>query len=160
MLNPEKVIISKATNNKIPYDLLLTADPSKETIKDYLYRGETFIAEHEGSVVGVYVLIRTRPQTVELVNLAVHESVQNLGLGKKLVLNAIKEAKEMGAKTVELGTGNAGIGQLALYQKCGFRIVGIDRDFFLRHYEEEIYENGIQCVDMVRLALNIESEEV
>lgn len=27
----------------------------------------------------------------------------------------------------------------------------IDRDFFTRHYEEPIFENGLECRDMVRL---------
>jgi hypothetical protein len=44
---------------------------------------------------------------------------------------------------------------LALYQKCGFRIVGVDLDFFIRHYPEKIYENGIQCRDMIRLSLDL-----
>lgn len=67
-------------------------------------------------------------------------------------MNAIQTAKSKGYKTIEVGTGNSSIGQLALYQKCGFRITGIDMDFFIKHYPEEIFENGIQCRDMVRLS--------
>lgn len=37
----------------------------------------------------------------------------------------------------------------------GFRMTGIDRDFFIRHYSEEIFENGIQVVDMVRLSQDL-----
>ena len=74
------------------------------------------------------------------------------GIGKFLVKDAIKRAKGKGYKTIEIGTGNSSIGQLALYQKCGFRITGIDKDFFIRNYGEEIFENGIQCQDMLRLA--------
>lgn len=44
---------------------------------------------------------------------------------------------------------NSGIHQFYLYQKCGFRITGVDRNFFLTHYTEKIYENGIQCRDMI-----------
>lgn len=57
----------------------------------------------------------------------------------------------MGFETVEIGTGNSSIDQLAFYQKCGFRIAAIDPDFFIRHYPEPIFENGIQCRDMIRL---------
>ncbi|MNP84355.1 putative N-acetyltransferase YvbK [compost metagenome] len=69
--------------------------------------------------------------------------------------HAIQNARLLGAKTIEVGTGNSSVGQLALYQKCGFRITGIDRDFFIRHYSEEIVENGIKVVDMIRLTLDI-----
>lgn len=36
-----------------------------------------------------------------------------------------------------------------------FRITGIDRDFFIRHYDEEIFENGIQVIDMIRLSQDL-----
>ncbi|MBG9946023.1 GNAT family N-acetyltransferase [Brevibacillus formosus] len=138
-----------------PMDLLLLADPSVRLVKDYLQRGHCYVAVLEESIVGVYVLIPTRPDTIELVNVAVDEAHQGIGIGKKLVLHSIEVAKSLGYKTIEVGTGNSSVGQLALYQKCGFRLNWIDRDFFLRHYEEEIYENGIQVVDMVRLSQDI-----
>ncbi|MOA10270.1 putative N-acetyltransferase YvbK [compost metagenome] len=72
-----------------------------------------------------------------------------------MVNHAIQNAKQLGFKTIEIGTGNSSIGQLALYQKCGFRITGVDRDFFIRHYDEEIFENGIQVVDMIRLSQDL-----
>lgn len=140
---------------ELPYSLLLLADPSKEIVDSYIRRGQCFVAELQGRAVGVYVIVDTRPQTVELVNVAVAEPEQGKGIGKRLVQHAIETARTLGYKTIELGTGNSGIGQLALYQKCGFRIVGVDMDFFTRHYPEPIYENGILCRDMVRLSINL-----
>lgn len=142
-------------SEEAPISLLLLADPSLEIIEDYLKRGDCYIAEIDGKVVGVYVLLPTRPKTVELVNLAVAEEEQGRGIGKCLVMDAIHKARTTGYKTIEIGTGNSSIGQLALYQKCGFRLVGVDHDFFIRHYPEEIYENGIQCRDMIRLSQDL-----
>ncbi|WP_331435775.1 hypothetical protein [Photobacterium gaetbulicola] len=51
-----------------------------------------------------------------------------------------------------MGTGTFGY-QLAFYQREGFRVVGIDKDFFLDHYDEPVMENGIQHKDMLRLQL-------
>ncbi|TKI55747.1 GNAT family N-acetyltransferase [Brevibacillus antibioticus] len=144
-----------AVQEQPPMDLLFLADPSVRLVKDYLQRGQCYVAVLEDSIVGVYVLIPTRPDTIELVNVAVDEAHHGKGIGKKLVLHSIEVAKSLGYKTIEVGTGNSSVGQLALYQKCGFRMNWIDRDFFLRHYEEEIYENGIQVVDMVRLSQDI-----
>lgn len=143
---------------KPPLDLLLLADPSLEVVNSYISRGHCFVAERDGQIIGVYVLIDTRPQTVELVNIAVLAQEQGKGIGKKLVLHAIETAQSMGYKTIEIGTGNSSISQLALYQKCGFRIIGIDRDFFINHYQDAIYENGIQCRDMIRLSKNLSEE--
>jgi ribosomal protein S18 acetylase RimI-like enzyme len=105
-----------------------------------------------GQIIGVYVLLPTRPETIELVNIAVDEKQKGKGIGKQLVLHAIENAKQQGYKTMEIGTGNSSIRQLALYQKCGVRITGVDRDFFVKHYPEPIFENGIQCRDMIRLS--------
>ncbi|WP_257350903.1 GNAT family N-acetyltransferase [Pseudalkalibacillus decolorationis] len=138
-----------------PMDLLVSADPSRKLVEGYLKRGECFVAVIDKQVIGVYVLLSTRPETVELVNIAVEEKQQRKGIGKQLVIDAIRNARLQGYKTIEIGTGNSGVGQLALYQKCGFRIIGVDKDFFLRHYTEEIFENGIQVTDMIRLSQDI-----
>lgn len=140
---------------ELPIDLLLLADPSIEIVEEYASMGECFVAEIEQQIVGVYVLLPTRPETVELVNVAVVEERHGKGIGKQLVMNAIQVARDKGYKTIEIGTGNSSIGQLALYQKCGFRIIGVDLDFFIKHYPEEIFENGIQCRDMIRLSQDL-----
>ena len=141
-------------HEEYPLSLLLLADPSQEIVEGYIRRGQCFVAERTSQIVGVYVLIDTRPQTVELVNVAVAEEERGKGIGKRLVCHAIETARRMDCRTMEVGTGNSSVGQLALYQKCGFRIVGVDTDFFVRHYSEPIYENGIQCRDMVRLSVH------
>ncbi|AUJ25004.1 GNAT family N-acetyltransferase [Virgibacillus dokdonensis] len=142
-------------NEAPPLDLLLEADPQLDLVKAYLLRGDCYIAEVHEKRIGVYVLLPTRPSTVELVNISVAESEQGKGYGKKLVGDAIQKAKAKRYKTLEIGTGNSSIDQLAMYQKCGFRITGVDRDFFVRHYSEPISENGISCVDMVRLSMDL-----
>jgi ribosomal protein S18 acetylase RimI-like enzyme len=139
----------------LPFDLLLEADPSRKMVEDYINRGECYVAEDLNMIVGVYVLLPTRPKTVELINISVLESKQGRGIGKKLVLHASQIAKESGYETIEIGTGNSSIGQLALYQKCGFRIIGVDRDYFIKYYTEEIYENRIRCRDMIRLSKDL-----
>lgn len=140
---------------KLPMDLLLLADPSREMVMAYAKRGECYVAEFEGKIIGVYILLAARPGIVELANVAVAKKHQGKGFGKRLVLDAIRRAGKRGFKTIEVGTGNSSISQLALYQKCGFRITGVDRGFFVRHYAETIYENGIRCRDMVRLSLDL-----
>ena len=139
----------------LPMDLLLLADPSEEMVRRYMPRAQCYVMEQDGNIVGVYSLLPTRPGTLELVNIAVAESEQNKGHGKALILHAIETARSQGYITIEVGTGNSSIAQLALYQKCGFRMTHIDRNFFLQHYEEPIFENGIQCVDMVRMSMGL-----
>lgn len=143
------------TSEQYPMNLLLLADPSEKLVEEYIQRGQCFVAELAESIVGVYVLLPTRPGTVELVNIAVDESLHGQGIGKQLVNHALQSARQLGFSTIEVGTGSTGVDQLALYQKCGFRMTGIDRDFFIRHYDEEIYENGMRLYDMVRLSQDL-----
>lgn len=139
-----------------PMELLLLADPSEELVKTYLNQGTCYTAELKGETVGVILYKETKPHTIEIMNLAVKEEYQNQGIGKKLLVFAIEEIKKTQATTIEIGTGNPGVKQMLLYQKCGFRIVGVDFDFFRRTHPEPIYENGIECRDMIRMRIDLE----
>jgi len=132
-----------------PYDLLLLADPSREIVEEILKRGHTFLGLSGGEIVGVYVLLDTRPFVVELMNIAVVEEKQGRGFGKRLLADSIKQARGLGARVMEVATGNSSLDQLALYQKAGFRIHSVERDFFSDY--EQIIENGIRCLDLIRL---------
>ena len=139
----------------IPYELLYEADPSREAVADYIARGSCDIARIEDRTVGVSVLLRTRPFTMELVNLCVAEPYRRQSIATRLIAHAAERARAAECRILEVGTGNAGIGQLALYQRCGFSIESIEKDYFVRHYPEPIYENEIECRDMVRLRMEL-----
>lgn len=154
-MNKDLSIRELTKDEPVPYDLLLLADPSKAMVDEYLARGTCYVAYLADEMIGEFVLLKTRPGTIEIVNIAVKEEHQGKGYGKTLVLHAIGKARECGATSIEIGTGNSSVQQLMLYQKCGFRIVGVDPDFFVRHYDQPIFENGIPCRDMVRLRLDL-----
>lgn len=94
-------------NEQAPLELLLTADPSATLIKGYLDRGHCYIAEIDNQTAGVYVLVENNSDTAELINIAANEKHQGKGIGKALVKDAIQKAKDMGYKTIEVGTGNS-----------------------------------------------------
>lgn len=150
------LVIEKLKDKQIPpYELLNMADPSDEAVKYYLEKGTCYIASSDNEIIGVYVLLQTRPFTIELVNVAIAEEYRGLGYGKKLVAHAIEEARKQGSHVIEVGTGNSGVKQLALYQKAGFTMTSIDLDFFRKHYSEPIWEDGIECRHMVRMSLDL-----
>lgn len=152
------ISIKRVEPDQIPMNLLLLADPSQTQIEDYVRRGLCYLAYDQEQIVGEFVLLPTHPNTIEIVNVAVDERFQGRGIGKALIRMAIQEAKRLNYRTIEIGTGNSSFHQLKLYQRCGFRIVGVDFDFFTRNYEEEIYEDGIQCRDMLRLRMELYTE--
>lgn len=133
------------------YQLLLSADPSREIVDSYLKRAHKFELTSGKVLLGVVLLLDTRPETVEIVNIAVDESHQNHGYGEKLVRFACDWAKQQHYHTITIGTGSTSFAQLYLYQKCGFRVINIDRDFFVDNYEKPIIENKLVLKDMIRL---------
>jgi ribosomal protein S18 acetylase RimI-like enzyme len=148
-------VVVEQTNEHIPSDLLLLSDPSEEVIAEYIGYSVKFIAKLNNKIVGALLLLKTRPRTMEIMNISVYEEYQNKGIGKKLILVAIDYAKEVKAKTLDIGTGNPGLIQMMLYQKCGFRIVGVELDYFRKNHDEKIFENGIECRDMIRMQMEL-----
>ena len=125
--------------------LLLLADESEESVADYAGRGTTYAACRSGQILGQYVLLHTRPFTAEVVNIAVAPLLQH----------AVRTARDAGFRLLEIGTGDIGAGQIALYERCGFVRCGIDKDYFRKHYPAPIFENGVECRHMVRLRMEL-----
>lgn len=101
-------------NDAILMSLLLVADPSQEKVMHYVRQGLCYLAEKDKRTIGVYVLLHIEETVIELVNLSVLESYQGQGIGKCLINHAILQAKKHHYQTVQVGTGNSSISQLAL----------------------------------------------
>ncbi|MGB8954207.1 MAG: GNAT family N-acetyltransferase [Tumebacillaceae bacterium] len=141
-------------NREAYLPLLLLADPSEEMVRRYLLDGELYAwLTEEDETVGVLHVVEIDPGVVEIKNIAVRELYQGQGHGKKLLDEVIKRLRERGANEVVVRTGNSSIGNLAFYQKIGFRMMNIEHDYFLNEYQTPIFENGIRCRDRVHLAL-------
>jgi hypothetical protein len=62
------------------------------------------------------------------------------------------EARLRGVQAIYVGTANAGLDNIAFYQKCGFRMDSVRKDYF-DYFAAPVYENGIQIRDMLVLKL-------
>lgn len=138
-----------------PMELLLLADPSLRHIASYLPGSTVFVGEEEGQIIAAAVL-KFAEGDAELWNIAVAENRQHCGLGRKLLAHVIEGARKSGARRLHVGTGNSSFGPMAFYQKNGFRMSEIARDFFAS-YEPPIVENGIHCRDMILFSLELKS---
>jgi ribosomal protein S18 acetylase RimI-like enzyme len=134
-----------------PFDLLLLADPSVKMVEKYIFASSVYVAVLAEQIVGVLSLFSIDKNLIEIKNIAVLETHQGKGIGKKLLAFAFSEAKEKGFQDIQIGTANSSIGQLALYQKMGFEMDHIIKSFFTDNYPETMYENGILVRDMVVL---------
>lgn len=135
----------------IPYDLLLSADPSESAIGVYLSKSTIYLAFITHKLIGQYVLLPVGTDAVEIKNIAVLEDWQGKGIGKELLKDAIRRTTDAGYKTLSIGTSNASIWQLYLYQQQGFELSSLKMNFFIENYTEPIFENGIRCKHMLML---------
>jgi ribosomal protein S18 acetylase RimI-like enzyme len=140
-----------STEETPPYDLLLLADPSVKMVGKYIFESSVYVAIIDAKIVGVLALFPMGKTLIEIKNIAVAETHQGKGIGKKLLTFAFSEAKEKGFQDIQIGTANSSISQLVLYQKMGFKMDHILKSFFTDNYPEPMYENGILVRDMVVL---------
>lgn len=144
-------IIVSGPDRETYLPLLLLADDSEQQVRGYMQQGFLFVADVDGCVMGLVLALPSASTVIELKAVAVDPDHHNRGMGKQMLALALAELKQLGYDRVVLGTGNSSIGQLAFYQKAGFRFWKIERDFFTpdRGYPEGLAENGIPLRDMV-----------
>lgn len=132
--------------------LLLLADDSEAQVHSYCQQGDLYTLRGDaGQVLGVVLAIPHAGSVVELKAVAVAPEMQGQGVGQRMVALVLSELMAAGVRRVTVGTASCGIGQMAFYQKAGFRLWRIERDFFTveRGYADGITENGIPLRDMV-----------
>lgn len=147
-------LIKEISPHDAPTALLLLADPSAKKIAAYLPDSQCFAACRDDVIIAVAVVFPLEKGAYELMSIAVTPSYQHQGIGTRLLKKTVSALTKAGGHRLEVGTGTFGH-PLAFYQKHGFRVTAIERDFFLKHYPEPIFEHGIQLLDMLRLSLDL-----
>jgi N-acetylglutamate synthase-like GNAT family acetyltransferase len=115
---------------------------SLANLSDVVYR-----MADDAQLVGAAAM-QWRSDPCELMELAIAPGRHGQGLGKHLVAWLIEEARRRGKRQMLVGTANSSIDNIAFYQKCGFRMDQIRKDYF-GYYREPHYEDGIQVRDML-----------
>jgi N-acetylglutamate synthase-like GNAT family acetyltransferase len=146
----QRVDAGPARDELLP--LLRLADDSEAQVRSYYQQGSLFVLRaDDGSAVGVTLAIPRPEGEVELKAVAVDPNRQARGVGQRMIALVLGGLRSAGVRRVIVGTASCGIGQLGFYQKTGFRLWKIERDFFTaaRGYPEGSEENGIPLRDMV-----------
>lgn len=137
-------------------DLLLLADESPAQVAGYLHDGDLFVLDDgAGVALGTTLVLYANDATAELKSVAVRPDRQGQGVGKRMLVGVLAVLRARGVRRVLVATGTTSFAPLALYQKLGFRLFRIERDFFSpeRGYPAELVENGIRLRDLVWLEL-------
>jgi GNAT superfamily N-acetyltransferase len=138
--------------------LLLLAEPSASALRwsldhlsDAVYR-----LEADGALVGA-ASVRWEGEPCEIVELGIAEDRQGEGLGRHLVGWIVDEARRRGKAAIEVGTSNASLGNIAFYQRCGFRMHHVRQDYFWYDRTGRV-EHGIPVRDLLVFRLELAPE--
>ena len=135
------------------WQLLLLADPERAAIQHYITTSTIFEAWHRQELIGIIVLQPQADHELEIKNIAVSPCWQGRHVATRLLEFAQHYGRQHDYRKLRIGTGSTSFAQLYLYQKVGFRVVGVDSDFFVHNYHQPIYENRLRLRDMLILTL-------
>ena len=89
--------------------------------------GQIIMAVAGEDRIGCCALVFIKPGVFEVAKMAVSESYQGRGIGRKLLEYTIAQAKALGADTLELVTNSKLANAIHLYESFGFRHLPPDR---------------------------------
>ena len=134
------------------------AEDSAVQLDAYLSLGRVLVARDGGEVIGHLQLIdAAEPDEAEIKSLAVVPDRRGGGVGRDL-LGAAEQASRSERRTrLLVSTAAASTGNLRFYQRCGFRMLTIDRDAFTPDtgYPDPIWIEGIPLRDRIWLSLDL-----
>jgi ribosomal protein S18 acetylase RimI-like enzyme len=148
----KEVTIEKlGSEEDMPYDLLLLADETLEAIHKYADRSNVYVARNECSLmpIAAFVIKISNDSEMEIWNIAVAPEFQGKGLGSYLIKWICLFAQLNNCKIIWVGTPDSESRQINFYQKNGFKISEIVKNYFVDNYPEPIFENGTYLKDMV-----------
>ena len=149
-MNTRLVPVAVGPERDLYLPFLQLADDSEQLVHGYYQTGDLYAYEVDVEVVGT-VLVTGTGVIREIKSVAVAEQRHRQGIGQRMLHAVIAQMRASGVRRLELMTGSCSIGQIAFYQKVGFRLLRIERDVFTteRGYPSAILEYGILLRDAV-----------
>ncbi len=137
--------------------ILLAAEEGEERVRSVLLDPTctAYAARADGELVGAAVVRWEPGEASEIIYIAVLHERRGQGYGKRMLASLQDELHARGGAALLVGTASASLENLAFYQKCGFRVFEIRRDYFA-YIQPPLWENGIQLRDMVVLRYEVE----
>ena len=113
----------------------------------------TYAAFAEGILVGAAVVRWNEDESSEILYIAVIAEERGKGYGKQ-ILATLQAELPMHGRALLVGTANSSLENIAFYQKCGFRLFEVRRDYFV-YIQPPLQEHGIVMRDMLVLRYDL-----
>lgn len=152
------VVIREAlsTQQEQVFKLLVMAEEGDERVRAALGDAQSIAYSLElpkAQVVGA-ALVQWEKNASEIIYIAVDPQYRRQGFASRLLRWLQAEARHHETTALLVGTGNCSFDNIALYQKCAFRMDHVRRDYFA-YIQPPISENGIPLQDMLVLRYEV-----
>ncbi len=133
--------------------ILHDADESDARVRAALNDGasHSYTVWENKALVGAAVVRWTDAEAAdvsEIMLLAVTPSRRGRGIGRWIVSALLDEARRRSVRVLSVGTGSVSLDNIVFYQKCGFRMSHVRRDYF--HYiQPPLVVDGTTLRDMI-----------
>jgi len=117
---------------------------------------QAYAALDGGEPVGAAVVRWDDHEPSEILYIAVAAARRGTGLGRQIIADILDELPARGRRLL-VGTANCALDNIAFYQKCGFRMHSVKRDFFA-YIQPPLREHGIVMRDMIVFAYDMDAE--
>jgi ribosomal protein S18 acetylase RimI-like enzyme len=147
-----EIIVSQDTNLLVP--ILHDADEDDVRTANAIadVANTTYAAYKENECVGAFMMHWADES--EILYIAIDKTFRGHGYGKVAIAWIIAEAQRRAVHAVIVGTANSSLDNIAFYQKCGFRMDSVRKDYF-SYLQTPVYEQGILIRDMIMLRYEI-----
>jgi ribosomal-protein-alanine N-acetyltransferase len=89
----------------------------------------SFLAETDGRIAG-YILYWLLPSEIDIHNIAVHKDFRRRGLGRSLLENVVREARNRGSARITLEVRKSNLPAQKLYESVGFTVNGVRKGYY------------------------------
>ena len=112
-----------------PKDEIVLSNPQVEIIDK---GGLIFYAKYNSQIIGTVSLIKINELTFELSKMAVTDTIQGLGIGKKMMEHCLAVAKEKDIQKLILYSNRSLLPAIHLYEKFGFVEIDLEDGIYER----------------------------
>lgn len=141
-------MIQEITQNKLSYaKILCESDPNINLVNDYLREGQLFAYFYHQIPVSFIVIQQVDNDTIEIKNLLTIDTYRGHGFARQLIQYIENRFQDI--PRIIVATANSSMFNMSFYTKLGYHYCYKIDNYFIDNYPQEIYENGIQAIDLM-----------
>ena len=135
----EKASVSDVKDISVIENVCFSVPWSENAISDFIQNPLCimFCAKQDSKTAG-YIGLYIIAEDCDIANVAVLPQFRGRGIAKKLIEHAESHAKEKGVKKLMLEVRASNIPAISLYEKLGFSVVGIRKNYYTQPKEDAL----------------------